>query len=222
MRKLARKWDPEEIQFIIENNGRMTNEEIGRHLNRCKKVIQNKRRQLGLARDFNPWTAEEDAVLKELVKTYTIGDVAKKIGRSYSSVEARMRRIGIQSPMSGYNKKKWTREEINTLYEMASTSTQKRAAKELNRSKGSVQQKSRKLGINWQQGRISLNEISRVTGLGKTTIQKVLKKKKMSGRRITDSKIFSDVAKEILSNPRSFNRCHASLKQLEAAERGNN
>ena len=92
------------------------------------------------------WSKEEIQQLKKLFETISTSteQLAKKLGRSVSSLKSKAYRIGLKSRMQ-YNP--WSAEEINKLNEMFPTTSTNELAKHFARSVNSVRQKAFRLEL---------------------------------------------------------------------------
>ncbi len=104
MRKMpgtSKRWSKEEIDYLSENVGKKTHEEIGESLGRTKKAVRNKCWRLGLVDTSNLWTDHEIELLKE---TYLSADeegfvdlvkISKMMNRDKSNVCRKAKELGL-------------------------------------------------------------------------------------------------------------------------------
>jgi len=92
------------------------------------------------------WTTEETELLKQLYPVRPGSEVAKKLGRTITSVQHKAYSLGVKTKR--YVEKLWTAEELQLLKKLypASTSTQEIAEK-IGRPLGAVRQKAYNLGL---------------------------------------------------------------------------
>lgn len=91
-------WTNEEIQFLNDNWRAMTDEQLAKHLGRTKSSVLGKRNLLGLlgkdiANRKKSWSEDELARLEEMWGTYTIPQIAKRLGRSNHAVKVKGARL---------------------------------------------------------------------------------------------------------------------------------
>lgn len=133
------------------------------------------------------WTEEDDAYIKENANVLSYAAIAKHIGCSVSSAQARAEKLGIK-----VERKKvpnWTKEEEQLLIEYSKEYLTDEIAKKLNKSYVSVQKKALKLGVElhstkdpWEKekvkylkenvNKLSINKISKHLGLSSYQIRK--------------------------------------------------
>ena len=99
-------WTPEDDARIMELRSQgMTFADIAFELGRKAGSTAGRYRrlvagedELGRARQFNPWTPEEDALLTKLWDKQPLLDIAKAVGRSRSACFHRAAFLGIKAP----------------------------------------------------------------------------------------------------------------------------
>jgi hypothetical protein len=92
------------------------------------------------------WTAKEVALLKELYPECPIGEIAKKLGRTVSTVKNRACQLKLKR--KSYLGKSWTAEELQLLRELYPTHKDVQdIAERIGRSPGAVRAKVYNLGF---------------------------------------------------------------------------
>jgi DNA-binding transcriptional regulator GbsR (MarR family) len=100
--KAYKRFTTEDHDFIRANIATMTNDEIGAALGRSKSSISWQIQELNLSRNLKKWSVEEVAVIKQLVKTHTLEQLASHFHVTRSSIKAVMRTNGIKTGREGY------------------------------------------------------------------------------------------------------------------------
>ena len=146
------RWSQDELVFLKDNYKDMSDEEIGKKLNRKKNSVKSKRQREGLRKDDYFWSDEEEEFIKENWQNMSDKELADELDRSKSSVaNRRNKQLGINRPESHkakFNKGiQWTEDKEKYLKEnYASTDTGK-LADELDTTKIGVKTKARRLGV---------------------------------------------------------------------------
>ena len=95
--KITRKsFTKKEIEFLRENRGRMSNEEIARVLDRTPDSITHKLSRLGLSRETFEWTTEREKFLGDNLRRFSYKKLAEKLGTTVPSVRARCKKLGLK------------------------------------------------------------------------------------------------------------------------------
>lgn len=105
-RKSYHIWTEEDDMILRRDyrNDKASALEIARRLSRpgdivTEKAVKRRAYFLGLARKNDnkrkPWTPEEDALLEDLVRRYSLQEVARRLRRSLNSVKVRAVRLGL-------------------------------------------------------------------------------------------------------------------------------
>lgn len=97
------KWTEEEIEVLRRDykGTRKSAEKIGYCLGRSGVSVKGKALALGLGKvtDYKRWTKEEEDKLAGLIGTLTTRQVARLMGRGVTSVEVRIKRLGLSRRM---------------------------------------------------------------------------------------------------------------------------
>ncbi len=122
------------------------------------------------------WTDKEIEELKKLINEgMKICDIAKQLGKSYESVNCKMRRMGIKSQVN----RVWTEEDIDFLSENWGLKSLKTIATKLNRTQIAVKYQAQKLGLgNARDNSLNVKLVDFIanTGLSKDRIVKLASK----------------------------------------------
>ena len=103
----GRKWTAKEVALLKELYPECPIPEIAKRLGRTVAAITGRARYLELKRKSyldKLWTAEEIQLLRELYPTHEdIQDIAERIGRSSSTVRAKMHDLGFSKRRRTYD-----------------------------------------------------------------------------------------------------------------------
>jgi len=92
------------------------------------------------------WTADENALLRELYPESPLPEIAKRLGRTVNAVKNRAHQLGIKR--KNWCDRLWTAEELEMLRELYPTCKNKReVAEKIGRPWGSVRQIASNLGL---------------------------------------------------------------------------
>ena len=91
-----KRFTKEEIEFLKENKGKMTNEQLAEELGRSIDSVTHKLSRLGIARESYEWTDEKDIFLRENISTLSYRQLAERLGTTISSVRARCKKANIK------------------------------------------------------------------------------------------------------------------------------
>lgn len=97
-----RVWTVEEVNFLKEN-WRKGVQYCAEHLNRSLFAISQKGNKIGLKRNASTWTQEEIAILEEYFGTRSIHSIAKKLGRSFGSVNQKADKLKLGDPTLSFD-----------------------------------------------------------------------------------------------------------------------
>jgi hypothetical protein len=127
------KWTPEELEIVRLNYKgsknsviiiqRLIKDKYG--IDRTYKAIQQKAEGIGLAiKIFTVWSEEEKEQLKSMVGEYSTDNIAKKLGRTISSVQNETYVLGLK--LAHTNRSEWyTKEDLQHIFGVASESIEK-------------------------------------------------------------------------------------------------
>lgn len=95
-----KRWTQKELNFLQKNYGKIKVQVIAAHLNRTVPSIRMKAFDLNLVKEQeNPrndgWQPEEEQYLIDYYKKVPKQLICAKLGRNYSSVVARARKLGL-------------------------------------------------------------------------------------------------------------------------------
>ncbi len=106
---------------------------------------------------MTPWPPDDELrdIIERLRCWYTIAEMARLVGHSENALRIRMqKRLGLAAFWRANSRvgeaRRWTRGEVAQLYDGAGCMTQDEMAARLGRSKRSIVQKARDLGIAWR------------------------------------------------------------------------
>lgn len=128
-----------------------------------------------------PWPPADEtrAILERLSYWHTLDEIAVLLGRTRGAVQHKT--IALRVPMlwrewNGVRSRRWFRGERMALLNAAGTTSQRQAASDLGRSIKAVQSDARRIGIPWRQGVVSVAQIAREVGCGRTKAQKTARR----------------------------------------------
>jgi hypothetical protein len=111
-RPTTRPWTREDEQQLRSLYGTLPRGEVARRLGRTLVATAAHAKQLGLTRkvrrtEARPWTRRDEERLRMLVGRQQVTEIARKLGRSYSSVLDKIRRLGLdaRSPYTPVSKR---------------------------------------------------------------------------------------------------------------------
>ena len=85
-----------EIQFMAENRGKMTNEELAGHMGRSLDSVTHKLSRMNLSRESYDWTEEKDDFLRVNLTKLTYRELGERLGTTIPSVRARCKKLEIK------------------------------------------------------------------------------------------------------------------------------
>jgi len=146
----AKLWTEDELAQLRELIPTHTTLEVSKIIGRTEDSIVTKAKKLGLKvkTQRNWWTDEEVAKLQELAQTLTVEQIQQEINRPGNSIRAKAKELGIKfinNPRKA--KTNWTKEELDKLKDLISTTSVEDFAKIIDRSEHSVRAKARELGL---------------------------------------------------------------------------
>ena len=136
-----KRWSEEELQFLRDNDGKLTVKEAAAALGRTYCSVNLARVRLGLAETQPRWTEEEKEYLLAHKDDMMDSEIAAVLGRHVESV-GNMRR-----KLSGYKNRPWTTEEEEILRECWGTMTMAGICKKLDRSHNAIMVRVQHLGL---------------------------------------------------------------------------
>lgn len=91
---MATRWTKDQIDFLKENYGIISDEEISQKLNKTISSIKHKVSREGIESP-KTWTEEELQYLRDNYKTKTYKELAKELGRSKAAIDLKINRMGL-------------------------------------------------------------------------------------------------------------------------------
>lgn len=99
MSRLYEDWTNEELNFLVQNHGKLTAKEIGDKLDRTYRSVEAMSQKLKITKPKQPnWTNEDVEWLKENFLKYSKSELAKKLNRTPSSIQNKANKLGLQRP----------------------------------------------------------------------------------------------------------------------------
>ncbi len=146
---LERKYTEEELKFIKDNWGKIPVTDMARTLGVTRAMVQTQANIMNLPRlgnnPYQKWTDEKIEELRQLAKTKTITELAKK----YKTTNEAIQTVASRNCITLIDEKVHWTEELNAkLAKLAETMTITEIADEVNSSVASVRKQLKRLGIN--------------------------------------------------------------------------
>lgn len=149
----------------------------------CNKVTK---RRLLVA---SIWSEEEMDFLRDSASRMSSSEIAHALGRTVAAVRCKAKKLGvrfmIEHMKDGTIRRGWTSDEVMTLYSLSEWTTLDHAAERLKRSPHAVKKKASKLGISFRQGRMTLEDVSRILGISKNTVRRKRDRLGLSFRKVS-------------------------------------
>ena len=109
-------WTEDKIDYLKANWNKTSMRQMMLFLHALDITIIDKANELGLEPyKSNRWTKEEEKELIELSKQYTIEEISKMMGKSYSAIDHKMQRMHIKSITAINLENRWTEEKDNYI-----------------------------------------------------------------------------------------------------------
>lgn len=96
------RWNSNEINYLKENYGKKTNEEIAKYLGKTISSVQHKAEREGI-KSSKYWTDDEIEFLKNNYKDMTYKELSNKLGRSKSAIDIKINKLGFKKSNYNYN-----------------------------------------------------------------------------------------------------------------------
>lgn len=91
-------WSEEEIEFVKQNYGPMSNGQIAKEIGRTTSAVSSKILELGLHNDVRPWKKEDIDYLVANYESMSYQEIGEHIGRSRNAVQCKMRKLNLVKP----------------------------------------------------------------------------------------------------------------------------
>lgn len=99
---MATKWTKDQVDFLKDNYGAISNEELCHKLNKTWSSITHKVSRENI-KSPRMWSEEELQYLKDNYKTKTYKEIAQNLGRTIPAVELKVRRLMLKKSKYEYN-----------------------------------------------------------------------------------------------------------------------
>lgn len=99
---IRKTWSQKEINYITENYGVFTANEMAVYLGRTPMSVKHKLDRLNI-KSPNRWSDDELQFIKDNYKTMTYSDIAKALGRTKSAVDCKVNNLGLVKSKYQYN-----------------------------------------------------------------------------------------------------------------------
>jgi len=173
---MKKKWNKEEIQYLLDNWDKEAPERIMEQLGRTEDSVMRKARRLGL--DVSKpedellkrrWTEEEDKYIVENYGALSVEEISRNLDRSVYALRKRAIAIGVTCEA-----KRWSAEEMDYLNEKWGILNLDTIAQKLNRSRNSILIKAYQMSLREQAGAngayFTPNDISSILGINIRTL----------------------------------------------------
>jgi hypothetical protein len=159
-------WTQEEIDYLIEHQGKLTYKMIGNVLGRSEASVSNKAKRMGIADKRNcirgrTWTEEELQYMRDNYGKVSIAQMRAHLKRKRNSIQEKAQRMGLTQPKKTESVP-WTQKEINYLKRNYEKQGSDVIAAHLNRTVSGVRGKAQLLGCNaWITEKLYLKTIAK-------------------------------------------------------------
>lgn len=102
----SKPWAEKEDNFLIENYGKMSFDEMSHELGKTKESIQHRASRLGITKKNRRWTKAEDCYLEKHYKTESKKQIAVHLQRTEASVQGRAQLLGITQKCAVWTEEK--------------------------------------------------------------------------------------------------------------------
>jgi len=148
-----KSWTNEEDEYIKNNFGNITLNEMAKKLGCAIVTVQNRARHLGFefeTKSIRRWTKEEIELLKTMSTKYLNKTIARKLDRSLQEVNKKARQLGIKLIFKRPVWKKW---KIKFLRENINKMSLRKISEELDVNYYQIMDKLDELGIEYNSNR---------------------------------------------------------------------
>src|ERR1035437_684829 len=156
-KQVHHQWKQEDITKLIKLYPDNSNEFLSSILNRTPINIQSKANRIGLKKSYDylckqgvrPWTDNEKQTLIESYNSNkSPSEISLLLNRNKTSIYSVACNLGItKPPQSEFEKREWSKDEIEKLTKLYADNSNKSISKILNRSDKSIQKKASNLGL---------------------------------------------------------------------------
>jgi len=146
-KKIARRWNEEEIELLKIMALKYLNKTIARKLNRSINELNKKARELGIELIFKRpvWKKWKVKFLRENINILSLSQIQKELEVNYYQIMDKLDELGIE-----YDNNYWSEEEVNILTELSSKVYIRELAKILNRTEDAIIIKINRRGLQIQ------------------------------------------------------------------------
>lgn len=193
-------WSESDLDYLKNNYGKISSEEIAKYLKRSSNSIRHKARRIGLAEKRNFWDEDEEIYLEyfALEKDSNLEVAAVFLGRSVNSVQLHLNLIR-KGRKDYYVNRVWTSQEDEYIRKHHKSYSYKIIGHNLGRSHKAVGERARQLGLRKKQSLESLDkeirqlalegicpaDISKILHVKYASLQDYLKKHDISYKPLT-------------------------------------
>jgi len=147
-----RAWSVEDEQYVRENYGKVSREEIAKWLNRTPAAVSTRAGSphWGPApqrRSRKDWDPVEDAVLRESYGKTPTQTIGRALGRTVSSVHSRAHKLGLARPTPMTSRQAWATDEDDLLRAMYGKIRPGEISRKIGRTRPSVHHRAERLGL---------------------------------------------------------------------------
>ena len=160
----APRWTMEEIQFLKDNENKLTLQQIADQLGKSLNAVNCKRMSIKRVKSlrvtpvvdkvetenltenhFKVWSKKDEQYLKENYGTLPVSEIARNLKRTEDAIKGRAYALGLVDEK--ITRAKWTKEEISFLKKSINKKTNEEMAQYLGRSVASVAAKLSELKL---------------------------------------------------------------------------
>ena len=152
-------WSESDLDYLINNYGKVDSKNIAKHLKRSANSIRHKAQRMGLAEKRNFWDEDEEIYLEyfALEKDSNLEVAAEFLGRSVNSVQLHLSLIR-NKRKDYYVSRVWTAQEDEYIKKYHKSYSYKTIAHNLRRSHKAVGERARQLELRKKQSLESMDK----------------------------------------------------------------
>jgi hypothetical protein len=139
----------EQLAWVKANLGKISYRDMAKRTGVAQGRIENVAAESGHAprAHVRPWTKEEDAKVKKLYGTMTLGEIAHALNRSATAISMRAAHFGLRKKLPNGRPKVWTPKDDRFLRTNWQRLTIRELAERLGRTRKAVTHRVEKLGL---------------------------------------------------------------------------
>lgn len=173
---MKKKWTHQEIQYLLDNWGKVSLARIMESLDRSEDSVMRKARRLGLnvnktedSLKKKRWSEEEDNYIINNYRVLTVDEISERLGRTVYAIRKRALALGVTNEIS-----RWSIEEMEFLNDNWGILNLNTIARKLNRSRNSILLKAHQMSLRGQAAAngvyLTPNDVSNILGINIRTL----------------------------------------------------